>query len=158
MDSFDKIYSRYSRALMKFAMGMVKDRARAEDIVHNIFIRLLSCGIEFESEASLRNWLYVCARNEVISTLRSCWERKVVRVDNYPETAEQVSDDCGGGYDISYLQSALGSMPEKRAEVFRLSKMERLPNDEIARRMGISVRTVEKHLQLAFKDIRHKVS
>lgn len=158
MDSFDKIYSRYSRALMKFAMGMVKDRARAEDVVHNIFIRLLSCGIEFESEASLRNWLYVCARNEVISTLRSCWERKVVRVDNYPETAEQVSDDCGGGYDISYLQNALGSMPEKRAEVFRLSKMERLPNDEIARKMGISVRTVEKHLQLAFKDIRHKVS
>lgn len=158
MDSFDKIYSRYSRALMKFAMGMVKDRARAEDIVHNIFIRLLSCGIEFESEASLRNWLYVCARNEVISTLRSCWERKVVRVDSYPETAEQSDDDSPRPDMSGAVQNALGSMPEKRAEVFRLSKMERLPNDEIARKMGISVRTVEKHLQLAFKDIRHKVS
>lgn len=157
MDSFDKIYRRYSKVLTTFVEGMIKDRARAEDIVHNIFMRLLSGKASFKSEDSLKNWLYVCARNEVISTLRSCWESKVVRVDKYPETEGQQADDTSSEMSRA-VRTALSSMPEKRAEIFRFSKIERLSNEEIAEKMGISVRTVEKHLQLAYRDIRQKLN
>ena len=154
---FDKIYRRYYPALLLFVEKMIKDRARAEDIVHNIFMRLLSGKASFESEASLRNWLYVCARNEVVSTLRSRWESKVVKVQDYPEMPGLSMEEHDAEMS-SAIRSALGDMPRKRAEVFRLSKIEQLPNEEVAKRLDISVRTVEKHLQLAYKDIRQKLN
>ena len=49
-------------------------------------------------------------------------------------------------------------MPQKRSEVFRMSKLEGLPVEEIAARMGISERTVQKHLEIASKEIRRHLN
>ena len=48
-------------------------------------------------------------------------------------------------------------MPAQRREVFRLSRIEGLTNDEIARRLRISKRTVEGHLNAALRTLRVKV-
>lgn len=160
MDSWDRIYRRYAPVLRKFVAGMLKDSVRAEDIVHNIFMRLLSGKMTFESEESLRNWLYVCARNEVISTLRSKWERGVVKVGEFSESIQSPEPDDGISRETlsNTVVRALDRMPRKREEVFRLVKLEKLSPEEAARQLGISVRTVQKHLQLAYEDIRHNLS
>lgn len=155
MDSFEKIYRRYAPALRKFVVGMIKDAALAEDIVQNIFMRMLSGKMDFRSDESLRNWLYVCACNEVISTLRSKWKSGKVEIS---EGLIQDADDPASESLSTAMLSALKTMPPKRAEVFRLCKMEHLTNEEVAQRLGISVRTVEKHLQLAYTDIRQHMS
>ena len=56
------------------------------------------------------------------------------------------------------LLSVVSSMPEKRRMIFRMSRMGHLSNEEIARRLDISVRTVEKHIELALKDIRRTLN
>ena len=45
-------------------------------------------------------------------------------------------------------------MPERRREIFNMSRHQRLSNAEIAKKLGISVRTVEKHIENALSDIR----
>ena len=159
MDQFDKIYRRYASALRRFVEGMVKDAALSEDIVHNIFMRLLEGKMTFRSDESLRNWLYVCARNEVVSTLRSKWRSSTVPLSDGADMADTVKDDSQVSGQLSLtMRKALMDMPEKRAEVFRLCKIEHRPVEEVAARMGISVRTVEKHLQLAYNDIRRTIN
>lgn len=49
-------------------------------------------------------------------------------------------------------------LPDQRAKILKMSKLDELSNREIAERLGLSVRTVEKHLELALKDLRGKLN
>ena len=149
MGAFAEIYRRYAPGLRRFVTGLIKEKAKAEDIVQNIFLRLLSSKPSFENGKAFKNWLFICARNEVVSTLRSKWESHVDRGQDIPE---RISDGIQPEVMKPVLNSVLAKMPKKRAEVFRLSKLNGLSDDEIAARMGISVRTVQKHLEIAKKE------
>lgn len=150
MGALAELYKRYAPGVKRFVTGLIKDKAKAEDIVQNIFLRMMSSNPSFENVTAFRNWLFVCARNEVVSTLRSKWESQVDRVTVLPE---RVSDGIQPEAMMPVLNSVLAKMPEKRAEVFRMSKLNGLSDEDIAARMGISVRTVQKHLELAKKDV-----
>jgi RNA polymerase sigma-70 factor (ECF subfamily) len=56
------------------------------------------------------------------------------------------------------LQEAIQTLPDKRRQVFLLSRFKHMSNKEIALRLDLSVRTVEKHIELALRDIRRRVS
>lgn len=155
MGALAELYKRYAPGVRNFVTGLIKDKAKAEDIVQNIFLRLMSSNPSFESVAAFRNWLFICARNEVVSTLRSKWESQVDKVQVLPEG---VSDDIQPDVMMNLLHPVLAKMPRKRAEVFRMSKLNGLSDEEIAARMGISVRTVEKHLELARREVSFYLS
>ena len=57
------------------------------------------------------------------------------------ETAEQV-------------EIIVGKMPPQRQQIFRMSRFEHMPSREIAEQLNLSVRTVDKHLELALKELR----
>ena len=155
MAAFAEIYKRYAPGMRRFVAGMIKDRGKAEDIVQNIFMRLMTSRPAFENVEAFKNWLFVCARNEVVSTLRSKWESQVEKVEAFPE---RVSEAVLPETTLSLLHSILAKMPKKRSEVFRMSKLEGLSTEEIAARMGISVRTVQKHLEIASKEVRRHLN
>ena len=155
MGAFAEIYKRYAPGMRRFVAGLVKDRAKAEDIVQNIFMRLMTTRPAFENAAAFKNWLFVCARNEVVSTLRSKWESRVEKVEVFPE---RVTEGILTESSLSMLNPILSKMPQKRSEVFRMSKLEGLSVEEIAARMGISVRTVQKHLELASREVRRHLN
>ena len=152
MGAFAEIYKRYTPGLRRFVTGLIKDKAKAEDIVQNIFLRLMSSKPVFDTVTAFKNWLFVCARNEVVSTLRSKWESHVERVQVLPEA---VFDGIQPEAMMPMLNTVLAKMPKKRSEVFRMSKLHGLSAEEIAARMGISVRTVQKHLELANREFSH---
>jgi RNA polymerase sigma-70 factor (ECF subfamily) len=56
------------------------------------------------------------------------------------------------------LRSDIESMPPQRRTIFKMSRYENLSNMEIAIRLNLSVRTVEKHIELALKDLRRSMS
>ena len=155
MGAFAEIYKRYTPGLRRFVTGLIKDRTKAEDIVQNIFLRMMSSRPNFENVAAFKNWLFVCARNEVISTLRSKWESRVEKVEAFPE---RVSEGIQSGASLSLINSILAKMPRRRSDVFRMSKLEGLSVEEIAARMGISERTVQKHLEIASKEVRRHLN
>ena len=155
MGAFAEIYKRYAPGMRRFVAGMIKDRAKAEDIVQNIFMRLMTSRPAFENVEAFKNWLFVCARNEVISTLRSKWESRVEKVVAFPE---RVSEGIQSGASLSLINSILAKMPRRRSDVFRVSKLEGLSVEEIAARMGISERTVQKHLEIASKEVRRHLN
>ena len=66
---------------------------------------------------------------------------EVYATDVRPETAEQV-------------ETIVGKMPPQRQQIFRMSRFEHMPSREIAEQLNLSVRTVDKHLELALKELR----
>ena len=55
------------------------------------------------------------------------------------------------------IAGVIAGMPHRRREIFNMSRYEKLSNREIAQRLGLSVRTVEKHIENALADIRKTI-
>lgn len=158
--AFGVIYDRYVPQLLNFVGRMLKDSLRAEDVVQNIFVRLYSMRKSLKVDTNLRSFLFVCAKNEVLNLLKSKW---VSSVDSITPSVDV--------QDVSNLEEALirkeqkraledylSTLPDRRQEIFRMSRFEDMPAKEIASRLELSVRTVEKQLELATKDMRRKLN
>lgn len=60
------------------------------------------------------------------------------------------------GYSLQYCDSVLTALPKKRRMVFEMSRHEGLSRSEIATKLGISKRTVDKHLELAVRQLKNE--
>ena len=160
--AFASLYRRYAAKLMHFVTGLLKDPHRAEDVVQDVFTRLyLSRQSLSEASGSVEHWLFVCARNASVNILKSKWKTSVERMQDpgilphgESDTEARVLLDEA----LIRLNAAVSLLPDRRQEVYRLSREAHLSAAEIAERMGLSVRTVEKHLELALKDIRSRLN
>jgi len=155
---FEVLFRKYYPMLTSFVTGIIKDHNRAEDISQNIFMRLWSMRFSLDDSSPIRNYLCVCARNAAIDFLRA---RSQVRQGSIPEditSNENLEDKISASFTLGILQASIPDMPEQRSRIFRMSREEHLSNEEIAEHLGLSVRTVEKHIQLALKELRGRIS
>lgn len=137
--SFEAIYDRYAPMVLNFVRKMIKDQMRAEDITQNIFMRLYVSRNSLEPGLSLKNWLFVCARNESLDVLRSKWAKDVAKVQEIMEDA-QVSvpeDEMIRRESAAQLRTMVDDLPDQRAKILKMSKLDELSNREIAERLGL---------------------
>jgi len=68
--AFEVLLQRYRRPLYNFILRSVRERDRAEDLLQDVFLRVLQRSSEFKGEAKFSTWLYTIARNLCIDTSR----------------------------------------------------------------------------------------
>ncbi len=161
-ESFRIIFEQNAPVFLSFARRLLRDADMAEDIIQNVFMRLWIARERIDVERNLRNYLMVSVRNEIYCCLRTAFNSR--REHNAVYIAEQ--KDCAPGIDQELSARELeqladrvvAGMPSRRREIFILSRKQHLSNAEIAKLLGISARTVEKHIQLAINEMRKVIS
>jgi len=156
--AFVVLYNRYWHKLYQTAKKYLKDDTAAEEIVHDVFVALWqkrhsSKIIDFQK------YILVTARYHVYKQLRAIAAEKVEFYEQIPEqpALALVSDaDVKLGYEDlqTELTNVLKQLPRRCQEIFWLSRVENLSNDEIAERLNISKRTVENQITIALKFLR----
>ena len=139
---------------------MVKNPAIAEDISQNSFMKLWLNRFTLQPGLSVKNYLYVIARNEAINYLRSA-QTKNVGLGAQQDIHQQdptVADWTSFAETNALLKNKIEALPPQRRTIFKMSRYEHLSNIEIAVKLNLSVRTVEKHIELALKDLRRSIS
>lgn len=158
VDAFESIFHRYYPMVLNFIKGMLKDDGAAEDISQNIFMKLWINRFKLDRNQSLKNYLCVMARNEALNVLRSKRVSSTVLQPNVPEllNRENTVDDWYNFMETNaIIRRSVEAMPPQRRTIFKMSRYENMSNMEIAVRLNLSVRTVEKHIELALKDLRN---
>ena len=159
--AYEKIFHKYYPMVLNFMKGMMKDFVVAEDVAQNIFMKLWINRYSLNKSQSLRNYLCVMARNEVINILSSKASRLT---SSHPQVPDRPSYETTAEEWINFSEanariiSNIEAMPPQRRAIFKMSRYEHLSNMEIAVRMNISLRTVEKHIELALKDLRKSMN
>ncbi len=74
---FQAIYEEHSKAVYYFVLRFVGDPARAEDIVHDVFVKVFSKLPDFRGDANIRTWLYRIAINHCHNAARTWHQRHV---------------------------------------------------------------------------------
>jgi len=157
MDGFSRIFMHYYPKLKVFIGYLVKSEQVAEDLSQDIFEDLWKSRNNLSVTGSLNAYLYGRARNKACNSLtRHKFENKY-RL-SLEEMREYTIDAAIDAKDLELLVlMAVEKMPEKRRRVFELSRYEGMKNAEIAGKLGISLKTVENHINHAIKHIKEVI-
>ena len=136
-----KWYEEYKIGLYRFALSILKDEASAEDVLQEVFLRMMM-GKYWPQPGKERAYLYRCVRNECYDELR---QRK--RVDADDKEAVDPSDQ------YLYLH-LITPLKEKDREIVTLKVIGGLTNREIGRIIGLTEQAVKKRYQRAIEKLR----
>ena len=147
------------------AFRLVHDRNLSEDIVQDVFLMLWKRRTEIDFSRPVLPYLTTAVRNRSIDCLRSRKSRGegtcgLDTLDGYVRCL--VADRCEEEFDLSWLRheidDGVSQLSEQCRRVFLLSRVTGLKNREIAERLNISVKTVEKHIGVALSKLRLRLS
>ena len=164
-------YKAWNTELVGFLNRQLKRSPEtARDLAQETFAKWLAANESATPPEKPRAYLYEIARN----LLRDHWRREAVRgehviasLDDQAFTAqadrlaahagEQPEARADAHQRLRLLQAAIDDMPARQREAFLLYRYDELRCEEIAQHMGITVRAVEKHLQLALAHCKRRV-
>jgi len=155
--AFAMLFDRYWVRLYKTAFRYLKDRENSEEAVHDVFLSIWNRRDQLEID-SMPNFLLTAIRYQVYNRMRAA-KPPVTLISNDLEI-DYLPDHNQGDYRIkneellSELNEHLEKLPKRCQEIFYMSRMDNLSNQEIADRLGISKRTVENQITVALKHLR----
>jgi RNA polymerase sigma-70 factor (ECF subfamily) len=154
--AFTVVVNRLWRNCYFHALTYTHSPEKAEEITQDIFLQVWKNRDKLEAIVDFSHWFKVVARNKIISAMRGKLQ-EIAGLDTVTEatTIEPLlKPDLQTEYRESYqiLLKGIELMPEKRREVFKLSRLEGKSNQEIAAQLNIHPVTVSQYLakSLAF--------
>lgn len=146
------LFDRYQVPLFNFYCRLTADRAASEDLVQDVFFRILKYRQSYRPGTPFRAWMYQIARN-----VRQDYQRKhPVAVPYEPEMSPAVTsnDTAEAQQQNALLQKALLMLPEDKRDVLVLSRFQELKHDEIATLLNCEVGTVKVRIHRALRELR----
>jgi len=158
--AFDAMYTRHWYTLYQSAYGIFRDSEACMDIVQDVFVWLWEKRAKVQIQTSLAAYLNAAVKFKIANYIRSDKVRQgffteALRLASATITAS--ADDIEVRELKNIIRHVTDNLPDKCREIYHLSRNGRLSNQEIAERLGISVKTVEGHMTIALRRIRTAV-
>jgi RNA polymerase sigma-70 factor, ECF subfamily len=154
----EKLFNENFRALVLSSFSIVKDYEQSEDIVQNVFVKIWQKYQNVKHIDDLKPYLYKTVRNSSLNYIRdkNVKEERLNDAHNYyySDTNLQIETENRGNIDTNKIHETIAKIPDKWREAFIFSKYENLKYREIADKMGISEKTVEKYISKALAFLR----
>jgi RNA polymerase sigma-70 factor (ECF subfamily) len=152
---FNELYS----PLCHFCMKLTGDKEIAEDIVQEKFVYIWEHRLRLEKITSLKSYLFTAVKHSAINHLKKHFNKNTdyclenLSENNLHDTLPDPSELLENKELAIVLNKALTDLPEKCRIIFTMKKMGECTNKEIARKLDISVKTVEAQMTIAFKKL-----
>jgi RNA polymerase sigma-70 factor (ECF subfamily) len=154
------LFERHHARLFHYLFRLTGDRHLSEDLVQEVFVRLLKYRHTFRGECRFTTWLYQIARNARTDFFRgSCTnalsfeDQEREFVSSHPLPDEHLEQD----EEMRILTDALSRLPEKKREVLLLRGLHGMSFEEIAKVMDCPVNTAKGRAFDAIRTLRHAV-
>ncbi|MGN1215405.1 MAG: RNA polymerase sigma-70 factor, partial [Candidatus Cryptobacteroides sp.] len=155
--AFAILYECYAGRCINFVLALSGDAQLAKDITHDIFLRIWKLRESVSKADSFEKYLMRMVYNSYVNSVRKEQVERRFRDYSLPRTENSdVETDSLLLLDEMkrIIDGTIDAMPPQRREIFKMSRIQGLENREIARKLGLSVRTVEKHISNALLNLR----
>ncbi len=156
-DAFKSLYNRYSKKIYFFSLKYLSDNIEAEELVQSVFINVWENRESLDATLSVKGYIYKAAVNYIYNYLR----KKTIHarfIESEIQKGEIHSDLTYEKVVLHDLERTINSIvetfPSRQQKIFQLSRYEGLTHQEIAKKLDLSVRTVENQIYRALKMIR----
>jgi len=157
--SFFKIY--YAR-LIEYSMIFLKDELLAQEVVSDIFYKLLKQKHKLLKIDNITSYLFLSCKNQSITYLKKNKARVINSLDvlyDHPSAGNNNPEEDVITQELQDLVlHTIESLPPRRKLVFQMIKEDGMSYKEVAELLGISIKTVDNQLASAITELRKKVS
>ena len=157
--AFKEIYNRYKALLYVHAYNKLRNSEEVHDMIHELFATLWNKRQTIEFNNSLSGYLYASVRNKILDFYlhQKVESAYISGFQEFLTSSESTTDHLVRKKDLSQLiDREISLLPPKMREVFELSRKMYLSHREIAEELGLSEKTVKKHINNALKILRMK--
>lgn len=146
------VWTKTQQELKSFVYRKVKDKALAEDIVQDVFLKVHAKLGQLKDSEKVSSWIYQITRNTITDYYRSK-SKSILFQDLDWDSDHQLLNDCVSGC----LQEMLLTLPEKYREAIALTEIENLSQTNLAERLNISYSGAKSRVQRARQMLRDKM-
>jgi RNA polymerase sigma-70 factor (family 1) len=154
--AFETLYQRHAAALYNSAYKKFPVPHLLEDMLQEVFINLYKKRATLTGVQNIKAYLHNALRNRILNELRNA----LTHEQHHRQLFTEELTETGYAYDLKVMEkrfaAALDRLTERSREVFLLSRRDHLSNKEIANRLGISVKAVEKHIGKSLHVMRNE--
>lgn len=168
-EAFNVLLRRHQRPVFNFLVRQLGNRTMAEDLLQEVFLRVIKSAASYKREAKFTTWLYTIARNLCIDNARRAKHRRAASLeqpigkrDDGSRTLKDVVADKGPGVDRQVtsqrlqerIAEAVNTLSEEQREVFLMREQQNLPFKQIAQVVGVPENTVKSRMRYALEHLR----
>lgn len=167
--AFNALLARHSGPVYNFIFRFVRNEAHANDLLQEVFMRVVKGAREFRRQSKVTTWLYTIARNLCID------EGRKGKFRRGPSLDQSVGNDDDGGATLGDMVADANAQPEARVadgelqprimsalaalnpdqrEVFLMREVSGLSFQEIAAVVGVSENTAKSRMRYAIERLR----
>ena len=158
LDKLGLLFERHHKRLYSFFFRLTSDGDTSEDLVQNVFLRLLKYRYTYHGDGKFSTWMYHMARNLFADHYK---KQKRMGYKEAVEVADRhVEDNTNAEYariqneTIDLLQQAMDQLPIEKKEILVLSKFQEMKYKEIADLLKITESAVKVRIFRALKELR----
>jgi RNA polymerase sigma-70 factor (ECF subfamily) len=171
--AFEVLLERYRRPLFNFVLRSVRQHDRAEELLQDVFLRVVQRSEDFKGQSKFSTWLYTIARNLCIDHSRKMQFRRHKSLDaptrgkeeEGPSLLERVAGrDLGADRETigkelqEKIAAAIETLPHEQREVFLMRQVSCLPFKEIADIVGVPENTVKSRMRYALERLQEALA
>jgi len=157
---FDYIFNFYYSSLCAFALQYLHNRDVAEDLVQDFFVAVWLEAPHLQINTSLKSYLFAGIKNRCLDS-----EKHQKVTEKYKAFILFSAENEDNSFDHYFAESELrqaieksmSKLPPRCREIFELSRLNNLSNQEISDKLGISKRTVELQISNSLKILRKEL-
>ena len=153
---FATLFERHHARLYRYCLRMTGNRPTSEDLVQDVFMKMLKHKAQFRDDSAFMPWMYGIARNACAMHWRRAALHPVAESDLGDATLPEpyADDDHAGAEQADLVRRALLKLPAQRREVLVLSRYEFKTYEEIAEALDCTVSAVKVRAHRALKQLK----
>jgi RNA polymerase sigma factor (sigma-70 family) len=151
-----ELFERHHHRLFNFFLRLTRERSAAEDLVQEVFVRMLKYRQTWKTDAEFTPWMFRLARNAATDLWRAR-PKELPADDETPEPVAEVVHPVDTMEQVDRrrrLALALDRLPREKRELLLLARFSEMRYDEIGELLGVSVGAVKVRVHRAMKDLK----
>ena len=159
-NALEKLFNYYYPRLYSFSKTLLKLDEGIEDILQEVFLRIYQNRKNIKSTETFQSYIFTITRNLLLNELRSRLNEHKAKEKIYRESVAReylLSEKIEFLELQEKLEQIIETLPDRRREIYLLSRKKGLSHKEIAVKLDLSEKTVEYHITQSLSEIKKKM-